>query len=166
MHDEVLVTPDVAADVDRRPDGGRLLVAHNGSGAWSTDRGACFAGSALRVCILEHSPNPHGRLMIGGIAICIQAIGRANTGVRRSARRNRVSTSSGSYVIREVVADRIPVRDDETIGGKLLFERYPMLPFDDTLGHSNWFGADGSCDEVDFHCRAPVGIFATFSPAS
>jgi hypothetical protein len=41
-----------------------------------------------------------------------------------------------------------------------------MLSFDHTLGHPGRIGAHGFCDEVNFHCRAPLGIIATFTPAS
>jgi hypothetical protein len=39
-----------------------------------------------------------------------------------------------------------------------------MFPFDDTLGRSAGFAANGSCDEVNFHCRAPLALLPGSAP--
>jgi len=62
---------------------------------------------------------------------------------------------SGSYVLQDVVLERAPVGHDETFGREFLFEYYPAVAFDHSLGHPAVGGFVVPCNKVNFHRPVP-----------
>ena len=62
---------------------------------------------------------------------------------------------SGSYVLQDVVLERAPVGHDETFGREFLFEYYPAVAFDHSLGYPAVGGCVVPCNKVNFHRPVP-----------